>query len=285
MWNAVKHGGRSPISLIVTENEAGTTLQLSNTPGPNHSHMVALQSSRGTNWLLQEKAESFAISQDKIGRTDSSFQGMRDVRAMIKHLKGTGRIDFHPNGVMFKITVPRMHSLPSPHTPSIQDTSALCVLCADDQNAPRLQVLSAITKLGIPLDQTRTMQDVKGGLFRDEPQVKLFGRVESEVKGPVWEAVVAEWKGKPAVLILDENLDFGSELIKGTDIFRSLRSQHFRGVIAIRSGNDSREDTAHYLMSGADAVLSKTMNVDALAAKIQTLGTMARARCMHNADE
>ena len=280
--NAVKHGGPGPVALALTEDEGATVLQLTNNPGPNHAHMLKLQSARGSNWLVKDKAETFALSSDGIGLADSTYQGMRDIRTMLGHLKAEGSIDFLPNAVVFMIKVPGLRSIPSLPVQSIQNESTLCVLCADDQNAPRLQVLNAISKLGVPLQQKRTMQDVKGGLFRDEPQVKIFGREASEIAIPAWEAVVKEWQGKPTVLILDQNLDFGAELIKGTDICRTLRGWDFNGVIAIRSGNDSREDTKKYLLAGADAVLSKTTKVDELADAIRKLGTMARMRCAFN---
>ena len=129
--------------------------------------------------------------------------------------------------------------------------SQVCILCADDQNPPRLQVMKAAERMGIRIQQQRDMSDVKEGIFRDEENFKLFGRTVDEVQPEVWHAVAKQWSASPAVLVLDQNIVFGdSECVYGTDICRGLRELGFTGVIAIRSGNDNASDKLMYSEAG-----------------------------------
>ena len=137
------------------------------------------------------------------------------------------------------------------------ELSQVCILCADDQNPPRLQIMNAAQKMGIAIQQKRNMADVTEGSFRDEPNFKLFGRTAYEVRPEVWQDVVQQWGARPAVLILDQNIAFGdSECIYGTAICRRLRELGFTGVIAIRSGNDNESDKAKYKEAGATQIVA-----------------------------
>lgn len=162
------------------------------------------------------------------------------------------------------------------------DFSRVCILCADDQNPPRLQIMSAAQKLGIPIHQKRGINDVKDGVFRNEPHLKLFGRTIDEVSSGTWRAVAAEWKAHPAVLILDQNIIFeDTDCVYGTDICKQLRQElGFTGVIAIRSGNDSLQDREKYKNAGADETLPKTLTMEQLTTALAQLGKVALVRSM-----
>ena len=186
---------------------------------------------------------------------------------------------------------------------TVADFSQVCMLCADDQNAPRLQIMSAAEKMGIPIQQERDMTDLTQGVFRDEPNLKLFGRTANEVQPEVWQAVVEQWSARPAVLILDQNIAFDdSGCVYGTDVCRHLRELGFTGVIAIRSGNDNESDKlkyakagsqvttngSHYYvdhshdvcLAGADDTLSKAMSMKQLISAMTQLARVAVSRAI-----
>ena len=161
---------------------------------------------------------------------------------------------FNPAETCFSLSLPAACVLPhdtAAYPSEWSDLSQVCMLCADDQNAPRLQMLNAAQAMGIPIQQARNIDDVKHGVFRDEPNIKLFGATIESVKSHVWQAVAKEWEERPAMIILDQNIDFDCENILGTDICQHLREIKFIGVILIRSANDNESDKVQYKTAGA----------------------------------
>ena len=75
-----------------------------------------------------------------------------------------------------------------------------------------------------------------------------------------------------------QNLDFEHTCIQGTEICRALREAGFKGVLLIRSGNDSSADEAFYKQCGADGMLSKTTQFGALVLEVSTWAQVARER-------
>ena len=43
------------------------------------------------------------------------------------------------------------------------------------------------------------------------------------------------WNNKASIIVLDQNIDYTSEIIYGTDITKMLRNNGFNGVILINS--------------------------------------------------
>ena len=165
------------------------------------------------------------------------------------------RLVFNPIQTRFSLSLPAACVQPAApggsNSPSdFSDLSKVCILCADDQNPPRLQVMNAAQRMGIPIQQARELNDVRHGVFRDEPNLKLFGQTADQVRPEVWSAVAAEWRACPAVLILDQNIAYDGHCVYGTDICKQLRELKFTGVIVIRSGNDNESDKADYETAG-----------------------------------
>jgi len=57
--------------------------------------------------------------------------------------------------------------------------------------------------------------------------------------------------------VIDQNLEYGQRLVKGTDIIREARMLGYTGLMFIRSANCSSEDREFYLRCGADDAMGK----------------------------
>ena len=281
--NAVKHGAAGEeITVEIGPCAAGTMISVFNLPGTNHEAMCTLQSETGLQ-LMDCQADMLDLKSLNVGSVCSSYQGCRDMRNVIKFLGGTAQLNFLPNGTQFKWELPGLVPVVNP-CPKLNSTavdlSQVCILCADDQNPPRLQIPSALERVGLNrMIQRRQLSDVKRGIFRDEPKLKLFGRTADEVGEPVWERVLAEWHGQPAVFVLDQNMCYGDKTVLGTNVCKSLRSAGFQGIIAIRSANESEQDKKAYKKAGANAVISKTLNTSELAFELERLMVAATVLC------
>ena len=90
---------------------------------------------------------------------------------------------------------------------------------------------------------------------RAHPQtVRTFGEVPAEA-----EAFVAAVLADGHIAILDQNLDWRGTCLQGTRLVRQLLAAGFKGLICIRSANNSETDTRGYLRSGAHCVLGKEL--------------------------
>lgn len=209
--NAIKHGGGHSITLEVTEDASGTTVTLTNSEGVDQAQMLLLQAERGPSWLLKHSTDTLSLKSDNVGLPGSTYQGCRNIQRMAQYIRASATIMFYTARTVFTLHVPTLRSIKRSEDSEVQptqDLSKLCVLCADDQNMPRLQVFNAVKSLGLQLkDCDRTQEDITEGLYRNEPNVKMFGRTQSEVAGiEPWRKVVEEWEGQPAIIILDQNL-------------------------------------------------------------------------------
>jgi len=297
--NAVVHGAtHEVVHLEVQTCEAGIVFTLFNSPGPNHQEMCTLQ--EGGLQLMDETAEAVDLQSLNLGLPGSSYQGCREMRRLTRFLGGKAKLIFvsgesasleqcstssdHTTqpAVKFQLELPDLVPVLQPSRPvsdSSVDLSEVCVLCADDQNPPRLQVASAIHKLGLNnMQQPRKLSDVQNGIFRDEPKLKLFGRTADEVAPEVWTKVLKDWKGKPAVIILDQHICFPDITVLGVDICKRLKKEGFNGVVAIRSGNDNQTDRHAYKVAGADATISKSLTAVQLATELKKLMIAATVR-------
>lgn len=254
--NAVKHGAKSKQVVIQVQLKSNSlTITVENEPGRNHFKMLEMQELYGKNWLLDANAASVILAYSGVGAADSTFQGCRDMQKVAECMPCTSELVFHPDKVRYTLSLHGICVQPAGASPkeshSLSDFCQVRMLCADDQNPPRLQFMAAVAKMGIPIQQPRTINDVTEGIFRDETHLKLFGRCADEVRPEVWCKLVSDWSACPAVIVLDQNIAFGSVCVFGTDICKQLRQLGFGGVIAIRSGDDTESDKKIYLAAGA----------------------------------
>jgi len=155
-------------------------------------------------------------------------------------------------------------------------------LYVDDQNAVRVQALKLSKAIGVHVeDAVISREELKRNFYRHEKHMRIWGRAASELTTERFLAVVQEWEGVPAMVILDQNIDFGHTLLLGTDICKIMRKAGFEGVILIRSGNDSAHDTDLYLSCKADGVLQKTVKFAELVTEVKewSIVATAKARC------
>jgi len=85
-----------------------------------------------------------------------------------------------------------------------------------------------------------------------DASVKTFGARESDVD--LFTAMAVE---SADVVIIDQHLDYKEQSYLGTSIVRRLQLYGYKGLICIRSANDSPEDQRQYAESGAHCFLSK----------------------------
>eukprot|EP00667_Euglena_gracilis_P002680 EG_transcript_2684 len=83
--------------------------------------------------------------------------------------------------------------------------------------------------------------------------VRCFGEVEEDM-----EAFVTSTLAEADIAILDQNLQYSTPHL-GTDIAQRLVESGFAGFICLRSANDSPEDRALYLRSGAHCCFGKDL--------------------------
>ncbi|KAK3282111.1 hypothetical protein CYMTET_10136 [Cymbomonas tetramitiformis] len=82
------------------------------------------------------------------------------------------------------------------------------------------------------------------------------------------------------ICICDQNLDdpaMGGRIMQGTSIITNLLKGGFKGVLVIRSANDSKDDVEYYQKCGAHIVLRKTTSL------METLAIIASYWKMHQA--
>eukprot|EP00668_Euglena_longa_P010458 GGOE01012665.1.p1 GENE.GGOE01012665.1~~GGOE01012665.1.p1 ORF type:complete len:340 (-),score=81.45 GGOE01012665.1:726-1745(-) len=110
--------------------------------------------------------------------------------------------------------------------------------------------------------------------------VQCFGKQEEDI-----EAFVAVALAEADIVIMDQNLQY-SRLHLGSDIARRLVQSGFGGFICLRSANDSVEDRALYLSSGAHCCFGKDLPCTQLVAELkerycshQRRGGMEQGRC------
>ena len=103
--------------------------------------------------------------------------------------------------------------------------------------------------------------DLKGNMYRDEEYIKIYGRNINEVNLNNIINISKKWSHKASIIVLDQNIDFISDIIYGTDIAKLLRNNGYNGIILIRSANDNDSDENIYIDAGADGIISKTISI------------------------
>eukprot|EP00668_Euglena_longa_P019952 GGOE01024798.1.p1 GENE.GGOE01024798.1~~GGOE01024798.1.p1 ORF type:complete len:675 (-),score=155.14 GGOE01024798.1:191-2107(-) len=94
--------------------------------------------------------------------------------------------------------------------------------------------------------------------------VAVYGASEDEVDSFVEAAICGA-----DVVVLDQNVTFGTTTVLGTNVVHRLLGRGFVGCICIRSANSSVDDQALYFASGAHCVLGKDLPPSELAMQLQ----------------
>eukprot|EP00667_Euglena_gracilis_P005606 EG_transcript_5648 len=116
----------------------------------------------------------------------------------------------------------------------------LKIFCLDDSAASR-RLLEFHLKRGCPSAVVRT-----------------FGAVEEDI-----DVFISEALRTADIVLLDQNLEY-TRTHRGTDLCQKLLGLGFRGLVCIRSSDDSQDDQARYAASGAHCSFGK----DVLGAKM-----------------
>jgi len=82
-------------------------------------------------------------------------------------------------------------------------------------------------------------------------QITEFGDQESDVE--LFSALAVECAD---IVVVDQHLDYGEPRL-GTDVVRRLRQMGYKGLVCIRSADDSPEDQTRYTASGAHCSIGK----------------------------
>eukprot|EP00667_Euglena_gracilis_P002940 EG_transcript_2946 len=128
----------------------------------------------------------------------------------------------------------------------LEGLEGLHILCLDDSEVARRLLLHT--------------------LGREFPActVEVFGRDPQEVHLFVEAAM-----DRGDVLIVDNHLVYDDVKFLGPQLLRDLFSRDFCGFACVRSANNSPEDQAHYLASGAHCCLGKDMRPPELVATLR----------------
>jgi hypothetical protein len=94
--------------------------------------------------------------------------------------------------------------------------------------------------------------------YFDASRSMVIGCSSNEIREIIQKVLSGETKFD--FFIIDENLNYGTESIKGSNIIQKMRKHGVESIMFIRSANTDEDDTRFYLKSGADAVMSKSMN-------------------------
>ena len=288
---AVQHGKPgAPVDIEVCFGEQGVLFKVLNDAGNNHSAALELQAQYGINFLLNAEATSVDLAGSTLGAADSNFRGCVDVCSMAQALGAEATLTFHDEHVCFMLNLPgavsTMGYQSQPASPPLsiitdlnnmkrarpamsQMPPSLRFLYVDDQNSVRVQALGIAKGLELEiLEPTWAKEELIKSAYRDEPNLKIWGRTVDELARSRFVALAKEWEGMPALVILDQNLDYVHTMVHGTDICLWMRDAGFHGVVLIRSGNDSSDDEAVYKACKADGMLSKTVGAKSTIAEL-----------------
>jgi len=155
------------------------------------------------------------------------------------------------NGAQADLPVP---ALPNPFTPlpSLMPGS-------DDAAERPLPLLPPGLHFCILDDSASSLKLVVHQIRRELPDavLKTYGAQESDVD--LFTAMAVE---SADVVIVDQHLEYQGQSYLGTTIIRRLRLLGYKGLICVRSADDSPEDQLQYSQSGAHCFLSKTAGRD-----------------------
>lgn len=273
--NGIKHGELNKfIDLNILYNNDTDTIdiQIINNPGKNHKKNRDLQEVNGENWLF---TGDYDLSSLNIGTLDSTFKGLNDMKLLANAIDARISLIFNEYNVVFTLSLPNkiaqcnindnvIIEIPE-HMCNKQEQEKeqeIYYMGIDDQNISRIFLFKMAKQINVKIEAEKIeTNELKGQMYRNEEYIKIFGRNAGEVKIDEINEIAKSWNNKASIVVLDQNIDYTSEIIYGTDITKMLRNNGFNGVILIRSANDNDSDENEYIEVGADGVLSKTITI------------------------
>ena len=94
--------------------------------------------------------------------------------------------------------------------------------------------------------------------------VRVFGETPLSWKSFLDEAILLS-----DIVIMDQNLDYGTVTIKGTELVKQFLEARYRGLICIRSANDEDDDREEYTAAGAHCVFGKDITIKKMAREMK----------------
>ena len=94
--------------------------------------------------------------------------------------------------------------------------------------------------------------------------VRVFGETPLSWKSFLDEAILLS-----DIVIMDQNLDYGTVTIKGTELVKQFLEARYRGLICIRSANDENDDREEYTAAGAHCVFGKDITIKKMAREMK----------------
>jgi len=255
--NATTHGcAGGPLIMKLCVVNGRTILTLVNLPGCQHAKALQLQEQYGRNFLFTSRPKENRLNISHIGSTQSTFLGMNEMLQAANLMDANISLTFEDTRVVFMLSWECKPCSPAaviPETEMVLPEGSI-LICADDDAAPRLSYKGLAKKLGIP-----TKLIVFGETYESAMAVTDVVLQKSKEENQTETLVI---------VILDQNMEYDEGHVLGTEITANLRNAGFKGLIFIRSANDSPADVKAYLIAGADACLSKAGNVKELAADL-----------------
>jgi len=249
LHNAAGHGEENgPISMAWSEVDGRLVASLENNPGPNHDDAMQLQTLHGANFLFCKESKA-RISE--IGNAQSTFCGRDEMMKAAELLGGDLSLIFDEGKVVFSLSLELCKSSAPATCSGIKLPEGVCLLCADDDRAPRAGY-AGLAKL-LDLQPSSTI---------------ILGETHTEAQS-ITDHVLREAKERgdhKVACILDQNMDkYDQGAVYGTAVTQQLRRRGFQGAIFIRSANDDAKSFIKYKNAGADGCFSKRSKTKDLA--------------------
>ncbi|RRO12523.1 response regulator transcription factor [Flavobacteriaceae bacterium 14752] len=129
------------------------------------------------------------------------------------------------------------------------------------------------------------MQNSNFQILIAEDQVEILNFLKQGLQEEDYQVIVAKDGEEALKIALNNNvdlvlLDWMMPKLKGIEVCKKLRAEHFKPPIIFLTAKDTIEDTIDGLKSGANDYVKKPFNFDELLARIET-----HLRIFHNIDD
>ena len=238
--NAQLHGG-GKTSCIVFEQDGFGVITLRNSPGENHSVLLA----------AGDGALKLAMS-GAVAKASSSSLGLSDIsQIMGAYAKCAFSLKWYENHVESELRVPIARKiLVDPEQTTEGVAIRMCFI--DDEVGPRMTAKKVI-KLVHP--GYCPPADVKKNRYVWEDDLVKVGATEP---GQIDECL--DWVNVDplrTIVLLDIHMEFPGRVINGMDLIGRFGSRG--ALVVIRSGNDTDDDRARYIAAGAFGCVGKLL--------------------------
>ena len=259
------------IQITLRADSNTVVLTVTNKPGPNHDRNVALQVQRGETSMIRDCAPNMQY-RNEIGCDDSTTRGLSEIEQAANAMAARANLIFKQESVEFSLTkqmvlpehenatelpanAPKSAALPTNESQSSEHSAkepeptelpeGTVLVCVDDDKVSRM-MLNAIIHLP--------------GLNADQFKSTVLGETLQEAHGLVQTVmdIAARVGDRKVICIFDQMLEYGTDMVLGTDATAHLRSLGFKGVVLIRSANDDHFARELYRDAGASGFLSKS---------------------------